>query len=98
SLMVGRWASSVGAFDVSKGAKQILKFLMPYIAFGVFLLVNVIANHDVTPFYYYPLIIVAMIVGDIMSKGNPARLLLIYSLMAITALGIGMLADGMVSA
>ena len=98
SLMVGRWASSVGAFDVSKGAKQILKFLMPYIAFGVFLLVNVIANHDVTPFYYYPFVIVAMIVGDIMSKGNPARLLLIYSGMAIVALAIGMLADGMVSA
>jgi len=98
SLMVGRWASSVGAFDLSKGAKQVLKFLMPYIAFGVFLLVNTIASHDVTPFYYYPIIIVAMIAGDIMSKGNPARLLLIYSIMGITALFIGMLADGMVSA
>jgi FHS family L-fucose permease-like MFS transporter len=98
SLMIGRWASSVGAFDVSKGAKQVLKFLMPYIAFGVFLLVNAIAKHDITPFYYYPLVIIAMIAGDIMSKGNPARLLLIYSLMAITALVIGIFADGMVSA
>ncbi|QEC66554.1 sugar MFS transporter [Panacibacter ginsenosidivorans] len=98
SLMIGRWASSVGAFDVSKGAKQILKFLMPYVAFGVFLLVNTIASHDVTPFYYYPFVIVAMIIGDIMSKGNPARLLLIYSGMAIVALCIGIFADGMVSA
>ena len=32
-----------------------------------------------------------------MSKGSPARLLLIYSLMGITALFIGMLADGMLS-
>src|SRR6185503_19515610 len=51
SLMIGRWTQSVGAFDLSKGAKQVLKFFMPYIAFGVFILVNVIANHDVTPFY-----------------------------------------------
>ncbi|MBI3719577.1 MAG: MFS transporter [Sphingobacteriales bacterium] len=98
SLMIGRWTSSVGAFDISKGAKQILKFLMPYIAFGVFLAVNAIAQHDVTAFYYYPIVIVAMIAGDILSKGNPARLLLIYSAMGITALFIGMLASGMVSA
>lgn len=98
SLMIGRWTSSVGAFDISKGTKQVLRFLMPYIAFGVFLLVNTIAHHDVTPFYYYPFVIIAMIVGDILSKGNPARLLLIYSCFAITALIIGMLASGMVSA
>jgi len=98
SLMIGRWTSSVGAFDLSKGAKQVLGFLMPYIAFGVFLLVNTIARHDLTPFYYYPIVIVAMIIGTILSKGNPARLLLIFSLMAITALFVGMLASGMISA
>ena len=98
SLMIGRWTSSVGAFDLSKGVKQVLRFLMPYIAFGVFLLVNTIARHDVTPFYYYPFVIVAMIIGDILSKGNPARLLLIFSCMGIAALFIGILADGMVSA
>lgn len=98
SLMIGRWASSVGAFDLSKGTKQVLKFLMPYIAFGVFILVNSIAQHDITPFYYYPIVIAAMILGDILSKGNPARLLLIYSGMGIAALFIGMLASGMVSA
>lgn len=98
SLMIGRWTQSVGAFSLSMSTKQILRFLMPYIAFGVFILVNVIANHDVTPFYYYPFVIVAMIVGDILSKGNPARLLLIYSAFGIIALFIGMLSSGMVSA
>ena len=96
--MIGRWTASVGAFDLSKGAKQVLRFFMPYIAFGVFLLVNSIASHDVTPFYYYPFVIIAMIAGDILSKGNPARLLLIFSMMAIAALFVGMLADGMISA
>ena len=97
SLMIGRWTASVGAFDINAGAKKILGFFMPYIAFGVFLLVNKIANHDVTPFFIYAAIIVAMIVGNIMSKGNPASQLLIYSALAIVALIIGMLADGMVS-
>jgi FHS family L-fucose permease-like MFS transporter len=97
SLMIGRWTSSVGAFNISGGAKSILRFLMPYIAFGVFLLVNKLANHDITPFYIYALVIVALIIGDLLSRGNPARQLLIFSLLGITALIIGMLADGMVS-
>lgn len=97
SLMIGRWTGSVGAFDVSAGARKILQFLMPYLAFGVFLLVNKIAQHDLTPFYIYALVIVAMIVGDILSKGNPARQLLIFSLMGIAALFFGMLSSGMTS-
>lgn len=97
SLMIGRWTGSVGAFDISKSTKQILSFLMPYLAFAVFLLVNYIANHDITPFYVYALVIVALIIGDILSKGNPARQLLIFSMLGITALMIGMLSSGMVS-
>ena len=38
-----------------------------------------------------------LIIGDLLSKGNPARQLLIFSSLGITALIIGMLADGMVS-
>jgi MFS transporter, FHS family, L-fucose permease len=97
SLMIGRWTSATGAFGVSKSTAQILRFLMPYIAFGVFLLVNAIAQHDLSKFYIYAVVIIFMIAGDIMSKGSPARLLLIYSLMGIAALFIGMLADGMLS-
>ncbi|NCU02856.1 MAG: sugar MFS transporter [Chitinophagaceae bacterium] len=97
SLMIGRWTSATGAFGVSKSLSQILRFLMPYIAFGVFLLVNAIAQHDLSHFYIYAVVIVFMIIGDMMSKGSPARLLLIYSLMGIAALFIGMLADGMLS-
>ena len=100
SLMIGRWTASVGAFGVSKAAQKVLNILMPYLAFGVFLAVNLIAGHGavIKPFLFvYPFIIIAMIVGDILSKGNPARQLLIFSSMAITALLIGIFADGMVS-
>jgi FHS family L-fucose permease-like MFS transporter len=97
SLMIGRWTNSVGAFGVSKAAEKVLRFVMPYLAFGVFLLVNTIAGHDITPFYIYAFIIVAMIIGDFLSKGNPARQLLIFSLMGITSLLIGIFAKGMIS-
>lgn len=78
SLMMGRWTNSVDAFDVSAGTKKILNFVMPYLAFAIFLIVNVIAGHDISSFYIYAVVIVAMIIGDILSKGSPARMLLIF--------------------
>lgn len=97
SLMIGRWGGAVEAFDVTAGAKKILTFLAPYLAFGVFLTVNAIAKHDLSPFYIYGLIILVMIFADIMSKGNPARMLLIFSSLGILALLIGMATTGMIS-
>lgn len=97
SLMIGRWTGAVDAFDVNAGAKKILRFLAPYLAFGVFLLVNAIANHDLSHFYIYGLIILVMILCDIASKGNPARMLFIFSSMGILALLIGIFSSGMVS-
>lgn len=99
SLMIGRWTASVGAFNMSKAAKQVMRFVMPYIAFAVFLIINkFIAQKDVTPFYIYAAVIVVMIIGDLLSKGNPARQLLIFASFGIIALIIGMLTHGMVAA
>jgi FHS family L-fucose permease-like MFS transporter len=59
---------------------------MPYLAFGVYVLVNAIAKTDMQPFYIYALVIVALIIANLLSKGNPARQLLIFSLCGIIAL------------
>ena len=97
SLMIGRWTGAVDAFDITAGFKKILRFLAPYLAFGVFLLVNAIAKHDLSHFYIYGVIILVMIIADILSKGNPARMLLIFSSMGILSLAIGMMTSGMTS-
>lgn len=97
SLMIGRWTGAVEAFNATASTEKILKFLAPYLAFGVFLMVNAIAKHDLTPFYVYALVIVVLIAADIASKGNPARMLLIFSSLGIVALLIGMLTTGMLS-
>jgi FHS family L-fucose permease-like MFS transporter len=97
SLMIGRWTASIGAFNLGDGAKKILALVTPYIAFVVFLIVNAIAHKDIAQFYIYAVVIVALIVANFLSKGNPARQLLIFSGCAITALFVGMLSSGMVS-
>lgn len=97
SLMIGRWTGAVEAFTDKMDLQKILRFIAPYLAFGVFLLVNAIAKHDLTPFYVYALIILVLIGADMASKGNPARMLLIFSGLGILALLIGMATTGMTS-
>jgi len=97
SLMIGRWTGAVEAFTDNMTIQKVLRFLAPYLAFGVFLLVNAIAKHDLTPFYIYGLIILVLIAADMASKGNPARMLLIFSGLGIVALLTGMATTGMVS-
>lgn len=97
SLMIGRWAGAVGAFEIPKNFKSVLTFILPYAAFGVFLLINFVAKNDITPFYLYVFIIPVLIIADLLSKGNPARQLLLFSLFGIVSLVIGMLNDGMIS-
>jgi FHS family L-fucose permease-like MFS transporter len=94
SLMIGRWTGAVQAFGVTDQMAGILKFIVPYLAFGVFLLVNIIAGHEVGSFLIYAVLIILLIVADIASKGNPARMLLLFSCLAITALITGMLTGG----
>jgi len=97
SLMIGRWTGAVEAFTDNMNWQKILRFIAPYLAFGVFLFVNAVAKHDLSPFYVYALIILVLILADIASKGNPARMLLIFSVLGIAALLIGMTTSGMTS-
>jgi FHS family L-fucose permease-like MFS transporter len=97
SLMIGRWTGAVEAFTDNMSLQKILRFIAPYLAFGVFLFVNAVAKHDLGVFYIYALIILVLIAADMASKGNPARMLLIFSLLGIVALFVGMATSGMVS-
>lgn len=90
SLMIGRWTSASEAFGAGKNVKRILQFLMPYLAFGVFLLVNAIAKHNLEPFFVYAFVIIVLIVGNLLSQGSAAKQLFIFSVLGIIALFIGM--------
>jgi FHS family L-fucose permease-like MFS transporter len=97
SLMIGRWTSSAAAFESSAAMNKLLRILMPYFAFGVFLLVNAIAGSDLHIFYPYAAVILVLIAADILSRGKPAAQLLIFSVCGIAALLLGIFSKGMIS-
>ncbi|MGE8220089.1 MFS transporter [Stenotrophomonas acidaminiphila] len=98
SLMIGRWTGAAGAFEIGGGAKRMLTLVLPFVAFGVFLAVNAALRHEVAQFYGYAGVIVVMIAATLLSRGNPARMLLYFALCGIAALLVGMASDGRTSA
>lgn len=95
SLMIGRWASSSSVFSENKSLSFALKWVMPYLAFALFLLVNLIAGYNIEQFYFYSIIIIVLIIADILSQGNPSKQLMIYSGLGMLFLIIGMAMPGM---
>lgn len=91
SLMIGRWTSAASVFTSNKSTQKILGFILPYAAFGLFLLVNYLVGNSLEAFKYYPLVILILIVADFLSYGNPARQLLLFSCIGIIALMVGMI-------
>ncbi|MES2618734.1 MAG: MFS transporter [Bacteroidota bacterium] len=97
SLMIGRWSSAVDSFKVSEAMRILLKFILPYAAFGFFLWVNSLTNDNISSFYIYAIMVAVLIVADHLSKKNPERQLIIYSLLGIIALLTGMFSTGYLS-
>jgi FHS family L-fucose permease-like MFS transporter len=97
SLMIGRWAGAISVFNPSNSLKKILLIVVPYIAFGVVLLANYISGQDITPLYAYAFIVAFQIGGFFLGKDKPARTLLVFGLMGMTAMIIGLFSHGIIA-
>jgi FHS family L-fucose permease-like MFS transporter len=97
SLMIGRWAGAISAFEFSSNTKKILLVIVPIVAFGIIIGVNSIAQYDMSPLYFYIVCVAIQIGAFFLSKDRPARTLLIFSLLGVTAMIIGIMSTGTVS-
>lgn len=97
SLMIGRWAGAISAFNLSGMKKTLALIIVPLIAFGVILIVNIISGKDMKPLYYYVVCIVLQIVAFFLTKDKPARTLIIFGLFGIAAMMIGLFSTGTIA-
>lgn len=97
SLMIGRWAGAIGAFNMSASMKRILTFVVPLVAFGIVLLLTKLAGHDIEILYWYVICVLLQIIAAFISQDKPARTLLIFSLFGIIAMAIGLMTTGKVA-
>jgi MFS transporter, FHS family, L-fucose permease len=97
SLMIGRWVASISAFDFKPSTKQQLTFIVPMVAFAIVLLVNAASGYAVQIMYYYIICVLIQIGAFYVSKDKPARMLLIFGLLGVTAMAIGLATTGKVA-
>ncbi|MEI8052884.1 MAG: MFS transporter [Bacteroidota bacterium] len=94
SLMIGRWAGAVSAFNLSKHSKLLLQIIVPLIAFGIIIAVNTVAHYDMKPLYYYVVCVIIQIAAFYISNDKPARTLMIFGLLGVVAMVIGTQTSG----
>jgi MFS transporter, FHS family, L-fucose permease len=94
SLMIGRWAGAVSAFNLQGFKKTLAVIIFPILAFVVILTVNILSGKDMKPLYYYVLCVFVQIFAFFLSKDKPARTLMIFGGFGIIAMLIGLFTTG----
>ena len=92
-LMIGRWVGSISIFNPSKGLKKWLLILIPYIAFGVILLVN-FGKYSAFEILLFTVCIATQIGGFFLARDNPIKTLKIFSVLGIFGMLVGVFASG----
>ena len=97
SLMIGRWAGAISVFNLQGSKKTIALVIVPLIAFGIILGVNILSGKDMKPLYYYVFCVLIQIGAFFLSKDKPARTLTIFGTFGVIAMLIGLFSTGTVA-
>lgn len=97
SLMIGRFAGAIGAFNLSKTVKYILYILVPFVAFGIVLLVNAATGVNVSNLYGYAACVGILIVAFFIGKQKPTRTLAVLGLLGVAFMLTGLATTGKVA-
>jgi len=97
SLMIGRWAGAVSAFDLQKSTKALLIVVVPIVAFCLILAANLLAQKDVSALYWYILCVGVQIAAFFYVGENPIKSLMVFGSLGVAAMLIGMFSTGQVA-
>ncbi len=97
SLMIGRWAGAISVFNLKGTNKTLALIVVPLIAFGVILGVNILSGKNMQPLYYYVVCVLLQVGAFFLCKDKPARTLLIFGCFGIAAMLIGLSTSGTVA-
>ncbi|MDO7744283.1 MAG: MFS transporter, partial [Pedobacter sp.] len=96
-MMIGRWTGAVSAFELSKTTKNILTVIVPFVAFGVILLVNHFTGTNVDNLYIYAICVAVLVVGFFIGQEKPAKTLAIFATLGVVSMVIGLFTTGIVA-
>ena len=95
-LMIGRWTGAISVFNPTEGLKKVLLIIVPYIAFGVIVLVNY-GSYTMNEIIIFSVIVAIQIVGFFIAKDNAIATLKVFSMIGLAAMLIGLFSTGTVA-
>ena len=95
-LMIGRWTGAISVFNPTEGLKKALLIIVPYIAFGVIVLVNY-GSYTMNEIIIFSVIVAIQIVGFFIAKDNAIATLKIFSMIGLAAMLVGLFSTGTVA-
>jgi FHS family L-fucose permease-like MFS transporter len=97
SLMIGRWAGAINVFRPGKTLKNVLLLVVPLVAFAVVVLINSIAQNDMSPLYWYFVSVLIFVLAFYATQDKPAKTLLVFSLLGMLAMLVGIFTEGTIA-
>lgn len=97
SLMIGRWAGAINVFRPGKTLKNVLLLVVPLVAFAVVVLINSIAQNDMSPLYWYFVSVLIFVLAFYATQDKPAKTLLVFSLLGMLAMSVGIFTEGTIA-
>jgi len=97
SLMIGRWTGAIGVFNLSETGKRIATIVVPFIAFGIILLVNSIYGNNIKDLLPYSICVIIAIAAFFYGQQKPVKTLLTLALLATFAMIFGVMTKGLIS-
>jgi len=97
SLMIGRWAGAINAFEMKNQTKQLLRFIVPLIAFGVVLGLTYLSGYDIQPLYWYIVCVLIQILAFYITNDKPALTLGVFGMLGAIATVIGLMTSGIIA-
>lgn len=95
SLMIGRWAGAINAFQLGKTTKNVLRFIVPLIAFGIVLGFSRIMGYQVDSLYWYVICVLIQVLAFFATNDKPALTLGVFGLLGVAATVTGLMTTGM---
>jgi MFS transporter, FHS family, L-fucose permease len=94
SLMIGRWTGAINAFELKQNTKNILRFVVPLVAFFIVLLLTKLSGYAIDNLYYYIFCVFVQIAAFFLTNDKPAKTLMIFGILGLISTGIGVFSTG----
>jgi FHS family L-fucose permease-like MFS transporter len=97
SLMIGRWSGAISVFNLDAKTQQILRFIVPLVAFVLILGLASVSGYKIDELYWYVICVLVQIVAFYITKDKPALTLGVFGILGMGTTLVGLFSTGMLA-